>query len=355
MSHDTDPTALAPDVTAPAPTVLGSRRVLRRWWRAGLVVVGAAVAALALHGRFPAWSSIWAALFHASPAWIAFGFALELVSMIAFAEQQRRFLGALGVRMRARTSLAVTYVRSAMSISLPAGSAVSAAYAFRQFRARGADNGVATAVMVLHGVSSVVGLAVLYAVDVLAWAGPGMSRWPALAIGGAILVALGGVAVWARSMRAKIAQVAPARATLLGRTLETVRGAVRLSATVTVRQWLVVGGLAVVNWLADAACLLVGVRAVGLTVPALTLLTAYLAVQLIRQVPVTPGGVGIIEASLLVALTAAGAPQAPAAAAVLIYRVLSCWSILPIGLACWTAQQTGGARERGLPSGRGPE
>ena len=27
-------------------------------------------------------------------------------------------------------------------------------------------------------------------------------------------------------------------------------------------------------------------------------------------------------------------------AAVLIYRLLSCWTILPIGLICWTAQKT---------------
>jgi len=343
MSHDVSPRVLAPDAEAPAAP--GRHRHLRRWWRAALAVVGAGLAVLALHGRFPAWSSIWAALFHAQLGWIVLGIVLSVVSMVAFAEQQRRFLGALGVPMRATTSLAVTYVRSAMSISLPAGSAVSAAYAFRQFRARGADSGVATAVMVLHGVSSVVGLAVLYAVDVLAWAGPGMSRLPALAIGSAIVLALAGVALWARSRRPGTPRVAPTRATPLGRLVETVRGAVRMSATVTVRQWLVVGGLAVVNWLADAACLLVGVRAVGLTVPVLTLLTAYLAVQLIRQVPVTPGGIGIIEASLLVALTAAGAAQAPAAAAVLIYRVLSCWSILPVGLACWTAQQTGAGRE----------
>jgi hypothetical protein len=55
--------------------------------------------------------------------------------------------------------------------------------------------------------------------------------------------------------------------------------------------------------------------------------------------PPTPGGIGvIIEASLIVALTAAGAQAAPAAAAVLVYRLLSCWSVLPIGLLCRTTE-----------------
>jgi uncharacterized protein (TIRG00374 family) len=62
---------------------------------------------------------------------------------------------------------------------------------------------------------------------------------------------------------------------------------------------------------------------------------AYLAVQIIRQLPLTPGGIGVIEASLLVALVAAGAPHIAAAAVVLVYRVLSCWVIVPTGLVAW--------------------
>jgi hypothetical protein len=113
-----------------------------------------------------------------------------------------------------------------------------------------------------------------------------------------------------------------------------------LARAVPARQWLRVVALAAVNWLTDLACLLAALHAVGLAVPARTVATAYLAAQLIRQIPVTPGGIGVIEASLILALTTAGAAPAPAAAAVLIYRLLSCWTILPIGLVCWTAQKT---------------
>jgi uncharacterized membrane protein YbhN (UPF0104 family) len=85
--------------------------------------------------------------------------------MAAFAEQQRRLLAAFGVRMSAWRSQALTYARSAISISLPAG---SAGYAFQQHRARGANRAVAAAVMLLAGVAAVVGLALLYAGDALA-------------------------------------------------------------------------------------------------------------------------------------------------------------------------------------------
>ena len=41
-----------------------------------------------------------------------------------------------------------------------------------------------------------------------------------------------------------------------------------------------------------------------------------------------------------VALTTAGATAGPAVAAVLIYRVLSCWALIPVGMICWTTLKT---------------
>src|SRR5207253_9970492 len=127
--------------------------------------------------------------------------------------------------------------------------------------------------------------------------------------------------------------------TRLGRLTGAAGDALRLTATITIVQWYAVLGFAALNWLADAGSLLAGVRAVGIDVSTLDVLTAYLAIQLVRQIPVTPGGVGVGEASLLIALTTAGAFQGPAAAAVLAYRVLSYWAVLPIGFACWSVQQ----------------
>jgi uncharacterized protein (TIRG00374 family) len=89
------------------------------------------------------------------------------------------------------------------------------------------------------------------------------------------------------------------------------------------------------NWLFDVACLLAVGRAFGLPVNAVKIVGAYLVVQLIRQIPLTPGGVGMVEASLLLSLVAAGATSDTAAAVVLTYRLLSCWLIAPIGLLSW--------------------
>ena len=62
-----------------------------------------------------------------------------------------------------------------------------------------------------------------------------------------------------------------------------------------------------------------------------TLAGLYLGVQIVRQVPLTPGGVGVIDTAFVAGLTAAGATAVTATAAVLVYRLISCWLIIPIG------------------------
>ncbi|MFG2041749.1 YbhN family protein [Dactylosporangium sp. NPDC048998] len=310
------------------------RRSAAGWWRPALLVAGVALAAVELRGHLPSPAATWQALRGAAPGWLLAAAALSVLSMAAFAEQQRHLLAAFGVRMPAGASLALTYARSAMAAALPAGSAISAGYAFRQFRARGAGQGIAAAVMLLSALASIAGLALLYLV--IAAGLPVWALWlPAVAA-----VAAACVPVVRAARPAAVAAEPAAEAPAAGGLRRTLRRTVTLAAAVPARRWLTVLAIAALNWLTDLACLLASMHAVGLTVPARTAAIGYLVAQLLRQIPATPGGVGVIEAALIVALTTAGAGAAPAAAAVLIYRVLSCWSVLPIGLACWSALKT---------------
>jgi uncharacterized protein (TIRG00374 family) len=337
------------DLPQPAVSALdghtkhATNAVRRRWWRLALLTVGVVLAIVALRGRLPDAASTWTAVRQARTTWLFAAAVLAVVSMAAFSEQQRHLLAGFGVRMPALVSLALSYARSAMATALPGGSAVSAGYAFRHFRARGASHPVAAAVMLLSGVASVAGLALLYAGAVAAWTSP---RTLALIAAITTVAALGAGQRHATRRRNAPTPTASVRLepansrTLLARLRRTLRETTTLARSIPTRQWLGVVALAVLNWVTDLACLLAAQHAVGLTVPARTVASAYLATQLVRQIPATPGGIGVIEATLILALTAAGAAQAPAAAAVLIYRVLSCWAMLPIGLLCWTAQKT---------------
>jgi uncharacterized protein (TIRG00374 family) len=64
-------------------------------------------------------------------------------------------------------------------------------------------------------------------------------------------------------------------------------------------------------------------------------LLAYSAAQLLGQIPLTPGGLGVVEAGLTGTLALAGVAAAPAALAALAYRLAAYWLPLPAGLAAW--------------------
>ncbi len=105
--------------------------------------------------------------------------------------------------------------------------------------------------------------------------------------------------------------------------------AVRLSWTQTAR----IVGWGSVNWLLDCACFAMMFPAIHAPVPWAGLLLAYGAGQLAATLPITPGGLGVVEGSITVALVAFGGAETSTAYAVLLYRIISFWFILLLG---WT-------------------
>jgi uncharacterized membrane protein YbhN (UPF0104 family) len=104
----------------------------------------------------------------------------------------------------------------------------------------------------------------------------------------------------------------------------------------------------------DYFALLCALRSVGaLPRPSLVLL-AYAAAQLLALVPVTPGGVGFVEAGLVGTLTLAGVGPQDALAATLLYRLVSYWLPLPAGACAYLIfrrRYGGGAAESTQPVG----
>ncbi|MFG1992945.1 YbhN family protein [Actinoplanes sp. NPDC048988] len=330
---------LRPDPAAPA---VGVRQ---RWWsrlRLPLVlVVAVALAAYGLRGRFPDPRDFLGALTGADYWWVALAVALQAVSLGAFAWQQRQLLRAFGVRARARFALAVTLARTAISISMPAGAAVSAGYAGRQYVRTGATKEIAAASMIVSGLTSIGGLALLYVVlgaallttdpDLLA------TPQPLIVVAGLTAVTATAVVVGRRAMhrppRPGTDRVHSTNKLLVyaRKLLTSAAEAWRAGAALRSREWITGVLYYTVNWLTDLLCLAATCRAVGLPVGVMTLAGIYLGVQIVRQVPLTPGGVGVVDTALVAGLTAAGATAATAVAAVVIYRLISCWLLIPAG------------------------
>ncbi len=89
------------------------------------------------------------------------------------------------------------------------------------------------------------------------------------------------------------------------------------------------------NWMLDCSCLVFSFFALGVGVPWRGLLLAYGAGQLAANLPITPGGLGVVEGSITVALVAYGGAETSTVAAVFLYRIISFWGELPVGWFAW--------------------
>ncbi|WP_460849450.1 lysylphosphatidylglycerol synthase transmembrane domain-containing protein [Phytohabitans suffuscus] len=323
---------------------MGAGRSWWRGWRVPLVVAAGVVvlAVVGLHGRLPHPREVLAALARAGWGWILLAALLQAVSLVAFAYQQRRVLAAMGVRMGRRDAMGITLASTAIAIALPAGAVASTGYTIREYERAGATRELSAAAAVVSGLTAIGGLSLLYlaeAAAIVAGSSTTLLDWQPLAVVAA-LAALTAVAVTAGR---RLARRPPAGWAARGRELEgrasrlprrllvLARDSWRAGAALRARDWATALGYAVANWVADIACFAATARAFDLRISLATLAAVYLAVQIVRQVPLTPGGAGIVDTAFIAGLTAAGATAVSATAAVLAYRLLSTWLVIPAG------------------------
>ncbi len=97
-------------------------------------------------------------------------------------------------------------------------------------------------------------------------------------------------------------------------------------------QWLWALVAVTAKWAFDFFALVAAVAATGVRVHTVPLLLAYVAASVLGMIPITPGGLGFVEAGLAVTLVWAGLPTANATLATLAYRLVSYWLPLVAGL-----------------------
>ena len=309
---------------------------------AAATVAVAALSAAGTAGR-AAVAASFAVLGHLSWLWIPAAVLLEAASMAAFAVMLRRLLAAGGARVGVRPMLATAYAANAVSVSVPlAGPALATGFTFRRFTRQGADAPLA-------GWSLLAGGVVSSAAAALVVVAGGLASGNILA---AAVAVPGGVLIMAVLAEAGAAARRPRYGGGLERLAEwTLRQASRLwgrpagepgriirawterlgSLQLSLRGWMMVAALALANWLADAAVLAVSIQATGATVPWHDLLLVYASGIAAQSLNITPGGLGVTEATLSAALVGAGLGAGPALAAVLLYRLAGFWLVALTG------------------------
>ena len=261
-----------------------------------------------------------------------------------------------------REAMAMTQASTALSIVSPAGAAVGMAASYsmlRSWRFSSAAVGLAVAVtgiwnQLANLAFPVVALALLSSQD---------EDHPALRTAALIGVAALVVAVTAfaliLSRAAWARRIGDAAARLGDRAMRVLRkGPVGWGAESFVRfrsralgllrrRWHVITIATLVGHLTVFVLLLVCLRVTGVTVSEVTVIEAFAAWALVRilgALPLTPSGVGIVEVGLSGALVAFGASNAEAVAATLLYRALSVFPTLALGLlaaATWRTHHPG--------------
>ena len=235
---------------------------------------------------------------------------------------------------------------NAVAKVVPGGAAIGAATGFRMLSVSGIERGSAGAALtatsiISNGVLLCLPMVALFLSILGAPIPDGMIH---VAWGGAVLaVALFAFAfslvrfdrpiLWFGRVVTSIASVINKR---LGRTGgPTVEGIVRqrdqMVSSLGAR-WRAALAAAVGNWLLDYFALVCALKACGVHPRLSLVLLAYAVAAVLGMIPITPGGVGFVEAGLTAMLVLSGVPSEKALLATLAYRIASYWLPLPAGL-----------------------
>jgi uncharacterized protein (TIRG00374 family) len=100
------------------------------------------------------------------------------------------------------------------------------------------------------------------------------------------------------------------------------------------RRWAPLTDATLVSHVTLYLVLLLTLRHVGVPNEAVSwqeVLASFAFVRLLSAVPVTPGGLGVVELGMTATLVAAGGDEAPVVAAILVYRLLTFVLPIPVG------------------------
>lgn len=317
-------------------------------WRIVSRVVLLIVSAVVLYGLAPSLIALFAEtpkLFELNPVWLVVMFAFEAASFASVWWLTRIALPGITWLVASTSQL----VANAVSRIVPGGAAVGTAVGWRMLSVSGIDRGTAGAAI---AATSFISNGVLFAIPLVAVLG---SIFGAPVPESLSLVAWGGFAVFVALFGVAFAVVRfdrPLHA--FGRLVERVAQPIyhRLhrerpptaDSIVTQRDRMVqaLGArweqallAAVGKWLLDYLALVAALYAVGAHPRLSLVLLAYGAGAVLSMIPITPGGLGFVEAGLIGTLTLAGIPGDQALLATLAYRIVSYWLPLPAGLAAW--------------------
>jgi uncharacterized protein (TIRG00374 family) len=305
-----------------------------------------------------------AGLRHARPAFVAAAIVAQAVSLACYALLYRRVLASLGARLRFRLAAEVTLSTFLISHVTPFGSATGTLLNVSTLEAEGIAASTTGEAIGLTSLVSAVALIALFGTGLVATAGRHVSatylRIAGIALVLVVLVlaiafgvgahpgiaerAVRRAAGWARHLRPSID---PEKAAQTSKRL-----VVLARSALTWRAFLESYGFASADLLFDLLSLDLMFLAFRYQPGFGPLAVAYGAANIASAIPITPGGLGVIEVTLVAITAGFGAPRATAVIAVLGYRVVNYWlPLLPGAVAYLRLRLSLNAAGKATPSG----
>jgi hypothetical protein len=272
-------------------------------------------------------------------AWLVLAVALEALSLTAYAQLTHTVLSPGAPRRF--TLFRINMSSLAVSHVLPGGTAPGTAIAYRFLSDNDVPGSAAAFGLATQGVGSAVVLNCLFWFALLI--SIPLNGYNPLygfaAIAGVILLGLFAAAVLllTRGQRHAAERIEKLADHLPFINAERISGLVQKVANrleILLRDRQLLGkalGWAAANWILDAASLWVFILAFGHVMSPVDLLVAYGLANILAVIPITPGGLGVVEGILIPTLVGFNVPRNIAVLGVLSYRLINFWLPIPVG------------------------
>jgi uncharacterized protein (TIRG00374 family) len=272
--------------------------------------------------------------------WVLAGALLEGISLFCYAVLTRVLLPP-GPKPGLFTLFRIDLSAAAVAHVIPAGTLGTAALGFKLFTTEGISGNDATVMMAAKGIGSTVVLNVLLWLSLVVSIPLAGFRpiYGTVAVIGTIVLALVGLLVYGVTRRARLASrvlravgdrvpfVSGER--VESAVLEASRSFSLLARDRRVMAWALLW--ASLNWLLDAASLWCFVAAFGHYANPIELFAAYGIANVAGALPITPGGLGVVDSILPLLLVGFGVTRSVATLGVLGWRMVNFWLPIPTG------------------------
>jgi uncharacterized protein (TIRG00374 family) len=341
------------------PQPKGRRRTAVRWIAHGVLFVALVAGIYGLLPRLGGLTRDAAGLRHARPAFLAAAIVAQALSLGCYAQLYRQVLAALGARVRFRLTADVTLATFFVSHLTPFGSATGTLVNVSTLETEGVDTATTGEAIGLTSLVSTVALIALFGIGFVATAGRHVSHTYitiagiALGLIVAVLAAVLGIAAhpavagragrWAASVARHVRPgIDPEK---VAKTSSRLASLAR--SALTGRAVLASSAFASGDLLFDLLSLDLVFLALRYQPGFGPLAVAYAAANIASAIPVTPGGLGVVEVTLVAVTVGYGAPRPTAVLAVLGYRIVNYWlPLIPGAVAYLRLRLRSGAAGR---------